>query len=228
MNKEEIIKSIRSSATTQGKQMQEYFGIKNTLSFGLTMPQMRAIAKQNSENQELAFELWETGIHEARHIAIMISDHRLLSEGQMEKWLKDFNSWDLVDNCCSTLFRKSPLAYKKAREWSGREKEFERRAGFSMMAVLAVHDKNESDKSFEAFYPYIINASDDPRNFVRKAVNWALRQIGKRNVALCHSAIVTAELIKQKKNSTSKWIAADALRELNKYLAEGKIKNVGK
>lgn len=227
MNKKEVISKIITLSTSEGKTRQEYFGIKNTENYGLTMPQLRTIAKQIGINQKLAEELWSTGIHEAKHIAVFISDPEKISDEGMEKWLKDFNSWDIVDNCCGTLFRKSSHAYKKAVEWSKREKEFEKRAGFSMMAMLAVHDKNAENRKFELFFPHIINASEDSRNFVYKAVNWALRQIGKRNIRLCHHAIEFSEIIRQKDDATSKWIASGALRELRKYLADGRIKNVG-
>ena len=146
----------------------------------------------------------------------------------MESWATDFNSWDIVDGCISSLFRKTPFAYTKAMEWCKRKEEFIRRAGFSMMAMLAVHDKNVSDKEFEQFFSYIYNYSNDERNFVKKAVNWALRQIGKRNERLCKKAILLVKKIKLKEDSSSRWVAANALQELESYLAEGKIKNVGR
>jgi 3-methyladenine DNA glycosylase AlkD len=131
-----------------------------------------------------------------------------------------------VDNCCGTLFDKTPLAFRKAIEWTKRKKEFEKRAGFSLMAYLAVHDRKSGDKKFVRLFPYIYKHSDDGRNFVRKAVNWALRQIGKRNVRLCKKAITLAKQIRKKGDASSRWIAADALRELQQYLRDGKIKNI--
>jgi 3-methyladenine DNA glycosylase AlkD len=172
-------------------------------------------------------QLWKTKIHEARHIAAMTAEPEKVTEKLMEQWLKDFNSWDIVDDCCLTLFDKTPFAWKKAIEWTSRDKEFEKRAAFSMMAILAVHDKKAEDSRFEKFFPYIIRHSDDERNFVRKAVNWALRQIGKRNKHLCKKAITVAKEIRKKDDASSRWIAADALRELEKYMKEGKIKKLG-
>ena len=188
---------------------------------------MRLVAKKIGKNHSLAIQLWKTKIHEARHIAAMIADPVMTDEKLMERWLKDFDSWDIVDGTCSTLFIKHASAYSKAIEWSKREPEFEKRAGFTMMAMLAVHDKKAADKKFSTFLTRIKSESADERNFVKKAANWALRQIGKRNERLCLSAIKTAKDIYEKGDSSSRWIANDALRELEKYLKEGKIKNVG-
>jgi 3-methyladenine DNA glycosylase AlkD len=188
---------------------------------------MRAIAKRIGKNHALAIRLWKTKIHEAKHIASMIADPEQVDEKLMEDWMRGFNSWDIVDGCCSSLFRKLPVAYEKAIKWSRREKEYEKRAGFTMMAMLAVHDKKAADKKFEQFLPILIRESADDRNFVRKAVNWALRQIGKRNERLCKKAIKAAQEIFSKGDASSKWIASDALRELEKYQKEGKIKDIG-
>jgi 3-methyladenine DNA glycosylase AlkD len=219
-----VLEAIRKTGNKTGVAGQAYFGIKDVNNYGLTVPQMREIAKKTGRNHELALELWKTKIHEAKHIAVMIAEKEKVTEALMEKWLKDFNSWDIVDGCCGTLFDKTSLAYEKAMEWSSREKEFEKRAGFAMMAMLAVHDKKAEDKKFEQFFPYILEQSSDERNFVRKAVNWAIRQIGKRNEKLCKKAIALSKKIRDKGDTASRWIAADALRELEKYLKEGKIK----
>jgi 3-methyladenine DNA glycosylase AlkD len=224
---EEVLDEIKKLSTDKGKAAQAYLGIKGIDNYGLTTPQMRAIAKKIGRNHELALQLWETGVHEARHIAASIADPKETTEKLMEVWVKDFNSWDIVDDCCLTLFDKTPYAWKKAVEWTKRKHEFEKRAGFSMMAILAVHDKKAADEKFEKFLPYIIKESADERNFVRKAVNWALRQIGKRNKSLCNKSIAAAKQIYKKGDSSSKWIATDALRELEKYKKEGKIKSLG-
>jgi 3-methyladenine DNA glycosylase AlkD len=227
MNVEDVLKEIKKNSSSSALKAQEYFGISVENSYGLTTPQMRIIAKKIGTNHSLAVQLWKTKVHEARHIASMIADPMRTDEKLMEQWLKDFNSWDLVDGCCSSLFRKTTHAYAKALEWTTREKEFEKRAGFTMMAQLAVHDKKSPDKSMEQFLEPIIRESSDHRNFVRKAVNWALRQIGKRNERLCKKAIAAAKNIQKKNDPSSKWIAADALRELEKYQKDGKIKTVG-
>lgn len=222
-----VIKELKNFSSKKNLATQEYFGISVSDSLGLTTPQMRALARKIGKNHELALELWKTEIHEAKHVAIFIADPKQVTEKLMEDWVKDFKSWDTVDNCCGTLFDKTPFAFDKAIEWTQRKKEFEKRAGFSMMAELAMHDKKSADKKHEQFFPYIIKESDDERNFVKKAVNWALRQIGKRNGRLCKKAINVAKEMYKKGDASSRWIATDALRELEKYQKEGKIKNIG-
>ncbi len=224
---DDIIAELKKISSAKLRASQAHFGISGVKNLGLSVPQMRGVAKKIGINHTLALQLWKTNIHEAKHIAVMIADSKQLDEKLMNLWMKDFDAWDIVDNCCSTLFRKHALAFEKAMEWCGRKKEFEKRAGFTMMAQLAVHDKKAADKMFEQFLPFIEKHSDDERNFVRKANNWALRQIGKRNARLCKKAIATAKKMQKKQDASSRWIAADALRELEKYLAEGKIKNVG-
>jgi 3-methyladenine DNA glycosylase AlkD len=223
-----ILSELHRLASPRTKEGQARFGISGVENLGLTVPKMRALAKTIGRDHALALKLWKTGVHEARHIAVMIADPKLVDEALMEKWVKDFNSWDIVDGCCGTLFDKTPLAFEKAIEWSSRNNEFEKRAGFTMMATLAVHDKKANDAKFEQFFPHLIRESSDPRNFVKKAINWAIRQIGKRNGRLCKKAIALAREIHAKSDSASKWIASDALRELLRYQAEGKIKNIGK
>ena len=223
----EIITVIKKISTPEGIKKKAYFGITEVGNYGMTALQIKAIAKKIGKNHSLALELWRTSVHEARHIAVLIADKKLVTEKLMENWVKDFNSWDIVDDCCSKLFCKTPFAYEKAKEWSGRKKEFEKRAGFALMALLAVHDKEMNDTEFEKYFPFLLRESDDGRNFVRKAVNWAIRQIGKRNERLCKKAIKLSEEIWKKEDKSSRWIATDALQELKKYLSEGKIKNIG-
>jgi len=158
--------------------------------------------------------LWASGLHEARILASMIDDPRLVSEHQMETWVKDFDSWDICDQVCGNLFDKTPSAFQKAVEWCHREPEFVRRAGFVMMAELAVHDKQAPDEVFLPFFPLIKQYATDERNFVKKAVNWALRQIGKRDATLRASALEWAEQIRAMDSKTAQWIAKDAMKEL--------------
>lgn len=224
---DEILSKLRSNASLSNVEGMKRYGINTSNCFGMKVTEIRMIAKDIGKNHELALQLWKTKIHEARHLATMIADPKLVTEEMMENWVIDFDSWDIVDGCCSSLFRKTPFANKKAKEWCDRKEEFVRRAGFSMIAMLAVHDKKEPDKVFEQFFPYIYKYSDDGRNFVIKAVNWALRQIGKRNEILCKKAIRLANKIKSRQDKSSRWVASGVLRELEKYQAEGKIKNVG-
>jgi len=157
------------------------------------MPVLRKMAKEAGKDHKVARELWLSGIHEARIMACLIDEPELVSEEQMETWVKDFDSWDVCDQCCSNLFDMTGFGYQKAIEWSARDEEFVKRAGFVLMAVLAVHDKRSPDTVFQKFLPIIKREAEDNRNYVRKAVNWALRQIGKRNLNLNKEAIKTAK-----------------------------------
>lgn len=215
---ESILKKIQSLENPERKEKQAYFKVGDSSSYGLTKPQVKELAKEIGKNHELALELWKTGIHEARHIAILIADKKQFTEKLAEQWAKDFNSWDIVDDCCSKLLSKVPYAYEKAIEWTSRKGEFQKRAGFSLMAMLAVHDKKAPDEKFSVFYPYLLKESHDDRNFVRKAVNWAIRSIGKRNAGLAKEMIGLSEAIREKGDKASKWIAADAIRELERYV----------
>jgi len=181
---------------------------------GISIPTLRLIAKDIGKDQSLALELWRSGIHEARILASMIADPRLVSPEQMEEWVNDLDSWDVCDQVCGNLFDKTPYAYHKAMEWPHWEQEFVRRAGFVLMAQLAVHDKQASDEAFLPFFPLIKQYATDERNFVKKAVNWALRQIGKRNRHLRAVAVEWALAIKQLDARAARWIASDALKEL--------------
>ncbi len=190
------------------------FGINTEKNFGVSIPELRNIAKEIGRDHQLAQNLWETGIHDARILAGMIEEPEEVSGKQADKWASDFDSWDVCDEVCMNLFKKLPYAYDKAVEWSGSDKEFRKRAGFVLMACLAVSDKKAEDNKFIKFFPYIKDHSKDNRNFVKKAVNWALRQIGKRNIDLNKLAIQIGEEINSFDFKSSKWIAADALKEL--------------
>ena len=190
------------------------FGINPKNTYGVSIPELRKIAKKVGKNHELPEELWASEIHEARILAGMIDYPEMVSEEQMEKWVRDFDSWDVCDQCCSNLFDKTKFAHKKAIGWSKRDEEFAKRAGFVLMAALAVHDRKANDKDFLKFLPIIKRESKDERNFVKKAVNWALRQIGKRNGNLNKAAINAAKEIQKIDSKSAKWIAYDALKEL--------------
>jgi 3-methyladenine DNA glycosylase AlkD len=180
------------------------FGIQTGAALGVSVPKIREIARKVGTRHDLAQGLWKTGIHEARILAGMIDDPAEVSEEQMEKWASDFDSWDVVDGCCGNLFDKTEFATKKANEWSEREEEYVKRAGFVLMAEMAVHDKNASDNTFLDFLPIVVREASDERNFVKKAVNWALRQIGKRNANLNAAAIKTCAQIQRLRSSSRK------------------------
>ncbi|MDH3944308.1 MAG: DNA alkylation repair protein, partial [Anaerolineae bacterium] len=181
---ENILAKLKQMGNPEDAEGMARFGINTEKAYGIRIPALRKLGKEIGRDHELALGLWETGMHEARILASMVDDPEQVTEAQMDAWAGDFNSWDLCDQCCGNLFDKTPFAYDKAVEWSGREEEFVKRAGFAMMAWLAVHNKKTEDGLFEVFLPIIVREAPDERNYVKKAVNWALRQIGKRNLAL--------------------------------------------
>jgi 3-methyladenine DNA glycosylase AlkD len=214
MTGEEVIASLKARANPAGVAGKAHFGSRPAQSLGLTMPMLRQMAREIGRNHPRALELWASGLHEGRILASLLADPKQVTPELMEDWVKDFDAWDVCDQVCGNLFDKTPYAYQKVVEWSQREQEYVRRAGFTMMAVLAVHDKKAPDEAFLQFFPLIKQYSGDERNFVKKAVNWALRQIGKRNSHLRGLAIEWAEEIHQTNTKAGRWIAGDAIREL--------------
>src|SRR6516225_7305174 len=190
------------------------FGINVDNARGVTTPALKVLARKIGRDHQLALQLWDSGIFEARAVAALIDEPDKVTRPQMDRWTRAFDSWAICDGCCCYLFRKTPFAWAKAVEWSAKKPEFVKRAGFSLMAYLAVHDKKADDARFAELLPAIERASDDDRPFVKKAVNWALRQIGKRDLWLNALAIRTAEAIRARGTRSARWIAADALREL--------------
>ncbi len=190
------------------------FGIHAESLIGLSTPEIRKIARHIGRDQPLAEALWETGVYDARILASLITDPALLRIAVMDRWARDFDSWSVCDACCCNAFDRSPHAWKQIAKWAKSDAEFVRRAAFATIAALAVHDKKADDQVFLAALPLLERYAFDERNFVKKAVNWALRNIGKRNAALLSAAIGCAERIRLQGTSPARWIAADALREL--------------
>jgi 3-methyladenine DNA glycosylase AlkD len=190
------------------------FGIRSSRIFGVRVPVLRRMARRIGRDHGLAQELWATRIFDARLLAAMIDEPERVTGSQMEAWVREFDNWAICDGCCLDLFRSTRFADTKLRSWSARTAEFEKRAAFSLMATLAVHDHTASDERFREYLRIIERESEDERNYVRKAVNWALRQIGKRNPALWRSAVASARRIQRRESSAARWIASDALREL--------------
>jgi 3-methyladenine DNA glycosylase AlkD len=209
-----VVENLRALESPEDKEGMARYGIKTDNAFGVSIYVLRKMAKDIGTDHDLALALWDTGIHEAQLLAGIVDDPAQVTERQMEQWVADFDSWDVCDQTCSNLFDRTPFAYRKAFEWAEDEREFVRRAGFVLMAALAVHDKKAGDEAFEQYYPVMKKFATDERNFVRKAVNWALRNIGKRNKTLNESAIGTAREIQAIGGKSARWIAADALREL--------------
>ncbi len=205
------LKSLRNEKNIAGMAR---FGIATDKAFGVKHPILKEIAREYRKDHQLALELWKSGYHEARLLATIIDDPKQVSERQAEAWVKVINSWDICDGFTGSLIAQTPFAHKKAIEWAHRQQEFVRRAGFALMAWLPVHDKKAPDSKFDEFFPLIVQYSIDERNFVKKAVNWALRQLGKRNLALNRKAIATARQIGKLDSKAARWIARDAIKEL--------------
>jgi 3-methyladenine DNA glycosylase AlkD len=200
------------------------FGIAGVQRLGLSVPAMRRIARTLGHDHALAMALWDTGIPDARIVAGMVAEPGRLTSRQMDAWAKGFASWDVCDQVCNSAFRASPLAWRKVATWATRRDEFVRRAAFALLVALAVHDKNAGDEQFVAALSLIEAAASDERNFVKKAASWALRTIGKRNLALNAVAITAAQRIGQQSTRAARWIAADALRELGSEAVQRRLR----
>jgi 3-methyladenine DNA glycosylase AlkD len=210
----DILDQLKAKANPDNLEGMAKFGMAADKRLGVSVPEMRRIAKETGKDHKLAVTLWKTGIADARIVASMIAVPEKLTEKDMDAWVKDINSWDVCDQVCMNLFEKTPLARQKIIEWSEREEEFVKRAAFALIACLAWHDKQATDQEFIEFLSVIKRGASDQRNFVKKAVNWALRNIGKRNSQLNKAAIKTAKEIQRLDSKAGRWIAADAIREL--------------
>lgn len=210
----QIIKKLKSLESPKNVQGMARYGINPKNNLGISIYQLRPIAKKIGRNHDIALKLWDTGIHDARLLAVFIDDPLKVTSEQMDSWANTFDSWDLCDQACTSLFDLTSFAWDKIFEWSKRDEEFVKRGAFSLIAGLSVHDKKAEDKLFEQFFPIIIRESNDDRNYVKKAVNWALRNIGKRNSNLNKKAINAAEELIKSENKTAKWIGKNALKEL--------------
>jgi 3-methyladenine DNA glycosylase AlkD len=224
----EILHRLQSLSNPANVAGMARYGIHAKKVYGISLPELKRLARHVGKDHHLAQALWSSGAHEARLLACFVENPAEVTRRQMDLWASDFDNWAVCDGCCLHLFARVPFAREKATGWSVRRREFVKRAGFSMMAVLAVHDKAASDSLFLKWLGFIQHAAKDERNFVKKAVNWALRQIGKRNVRLNWAAIRTSEAIQKLDSPSARWIAADALRELTsdavqKRLQKGKM-----
>lgn len=209
-----IISRLESLADPVNVAGMARYGIRPARVYGVAMPELRKMAREIGKDHTLAQRLWRSGFHEARILAALVDDPRQVTEVQMERWAAEFDSWAVCDTVCGSLFDRTPFAWKKALKWSASREEYVKRAGFALMAWLAVHDKQAGDKKFYPFLKAIRRAAEEERNLVKKAVNWALRQIGKRNVRLHALAIAAAREMHDLDSREARWIAGDALREL--------------
>jgi 3-methyladenine DNA glycosylase AlkD len=221
---DEVLGQLRAQARPDQVAGMAGYGMAAQGRLGVSVPDMRSIAKKLGKDHRLALELWKTGIPEAMIVASMVGKPDELTEQQMDAWVKDINSWDVCDQVCMNLFDKSPLAWKKVYDWSERQEEFVKRAAFALIACLAWHDKRADDEAFIQLLPVVKRAATDERNFVKKAVNWALRHIGKRNAQLNRAALEAAREIQHMDSRAARWVAADAIRELESETVQRRLR----
>jgi 3-methyladenine DNA glycosylase AlkD len=219
-----VLQELKLLADPKVRAKMSYFGVNVPKAHGISAPVLHALARHVGKSQHLAEELWSCNVHEAKILAALIGESDKITSAQMERWVRDFNSWDLVDTACCYLYATAGPAWEKVYEWSNRSAEFEKRAAFALAAYLAYKDKTATDAQFEKFLSVIEREAHDDRNFVRKAVNWALRNIGKRNLHLNKAAIRTAERIRQQNSRSARWIATDALRELKSEAVQSRLR----
>ena len=216
---DEIIERLKSSSNPKSLAGMAKFGIDPDRALGVRIPELRELAKdlrKRVENRHtLAQKLWERKIRETMIVAGMIAEPKMTTEKLLDEWVKDFYDWEVCDQTCMNLFEKTPFAYNKAVQWSYRDEEYVKRAGYVMMARLAVSDKGADDEKFIKFFPDIKRGATDQRHIVKKAVNWAIRQIGKRNLKLNKRAVELSLEIQEIDSTAARWIAKDALKELN-------------
>jgi 3-methyladenine DNA glycosylase AlkD len=210
----DVLRALTEKANPGNLDGMARFGLTIEKRLGVSVPDMRRIAKAIGQNHRLALALWNTGIPEARIVASMIDDPDRVTEKQAEHWVRDFNSWDVCDQVCQNLFGKTPWVWQKIPDWTERDEEYVKRAGYALIANLASHAKHAADQRFIQLFPLLKRGATDERNFVRKAVNWALRNIGKRNRALNGATLALARDIRRINSKAARWIATDAMREL--------------
>jgi len=224
MTPAEVIAELRRHANPANVEGMARYGIASASALGVPLPTLRAIAKRCGRDHALAVELWDSGIHEAKHVATMIADPKTVTKKQLDTWARDLDSWDVTDGFAYGFVDRTPHARDMVMKWSRSRHEFVKRAAFATIAGLAVHDKQAPDEELLQYLPIIERESGDGRNYVRKAVNWALRQVGKRNLACNRAAIAAAERIHATGTTSGRWIASDALRELRSDAVRARLK----
>src|SRR5690349_15514061 len=222
--KTSVLRELERRADRRVRAKMAYFGVNVPKSLGISAPVLHALAKRVGRDHRLAQQIWATGVHEARILATLIGESERVTAAEMERWARDFDSWDVVDAACCYLYAYARPAWRKVAPWSRRREEFVKRAAFSLVAYLSYKDKDASDARFVRFLRVIEREAYDERNFVRKAVNWALRNIGKRNSSLNREAIRAAERIRRQGSRSARWIAADALRELKSPAVQTRLR----
>ena len=220
---EAMLKKLKEKASPSNLEGMQRYGIAISHRLGVSIPNMRKIAKEVGKDHFLALELWKRGLSETQILAAMVDEPKKVTGKQMDDWVKDFDSWDVCDQVCMNLFEKTPFAWSKIGEWSRREEEFVKRAAFALIACLAWHNKQAADEEFTSLFPTIKFGALDERNYVKKAVNWALRNIGKRNLNLNLAAVELARELQQVGSKSARWIGSDAIKELESESVQRKL-----
>ena len=209
-----VVAWLKRTGTKREREGMARFGLPSDKAFGVSVGTMQRYAKEIGQNHDLSLALWETGSYEARMMAAFVGEPDRLTPAQMDRWCKDFDNWGIVDTVCFKLFDQTPHAWSKVDQWSRREEEFEKRAGFALLACLALHDKAAVDDQFTRRLPLIEQASTDGRNFVKKGVSWAFRLIGRRNLALNEATVALSRRLKESPSASARWLGKGALKEL--------------
>ncbi len=221
---DQVMKELKSKAKPNNVEGMSRFGIKGDGRLGLSIPELRKMGKSIGKDHDLALKLWATKIPDAMILAALVDDPANVTEQQADSWVKDICSWDVCDQLCMNLFERIPFAVKKIFEWSKSDEEYVKRVPYAMIACIAWHDKNASDDYLMDFFPVIKSGASDNRNYVKKAVSWALRHIGKRNLNLNKKAIVLAREIKKIDSKAASWIASDVIRELESEAVQKRLR----
>jgi 3-methyladenine DNA glycosylase AlkD len=219
-----VLRELKGLADPKVRAKMEYFGVQVPKAHGISVPVLHQFAKRIGKDHRLARQIWATGLHEAKILATLIGESEKVTPAEMEQWARDFDSWDVVDAACCYLYAYAKPAWNKVAGWSRRREEFVKRAGFSLAAYLSYKDEAAPDARFVGFLRVIEREAHDERNFVKKAVNWALRNIGKRNIRLNREAIRAADRIRRQDSRAARWIAADALRELKSDTVQNRLR----
>ena len=221
----EVMAWLKQSGSPEAAAGLARYGLPTDRAFGISIAALRAYAKRIGTDHRLALQLWKTGWLDARVLAVFLADPGRVTAAMMDGWCRDFDNWGTTDTACFALFDRSPHAWQKAKQWVKRKPEFEKRAGFVLMACLAAHDKAAADPAFLEFLRIIEAGADDERNFVRKGVSWALRHIGHRSAKLHAAAVKTATKLAASSDNTERWVGKDALRDLTRPMVLKKVKN---
>ncbi len=221
-----VVASLKRLGTNATRDGMSRYGIPSDKAFGVSVANIRQMAKRLGKDHELATRLWDTGWYEARMLAAFVDEPASVTPAQMDRWCKDFDNWAICDTVCFHLFDRTPFAYRKVAQWSNRRDEFVRRAAFALLASLALHDKGADDEAFVQCLPLIESAASDERNFVKKGVSWALRGIGKRNQELNEAAVAVANRLAASPEPSARWVGKDALRDLAKPEIKRQVKSV--